>query len=58
MSDTNGDENVQIYKMPDEGGEVEQLLKGFEDSQCFFHSFNKKGNKFVEAESEQIVYKL
>ena len=32
MSDTSGNENLQIYSMPDNGGEVKLLSKGFEIS--------------------------
>lgn len=56
MSDINGNENVQIYEMPDEGGEVRHLTKGFEDSQCFFHSFNKKGNKFLFSTNKRLKF--
>ncbi|MDZ4711705.1 MAG: S9 family peptidase [bacterium] len=56
MSDTNGNENLQIYKMPDEGGDTDHLTAGFEDSQCFFHQFNKKGNKFLFSSNKRLKY--
>lgn len=56
MSDISGNENLQIYKMPDEGGDVELLSNGFEDSQCFFHQFNKKGNKFLFSSNKRLKY--
>lgn len=56
MSDTSGNENLQIYSMPDNGGEVKLLSKGFENSQCFYHQFNKKGNKFLFSTNKRLKY--
>lgn len=56
LSDLSGNENLQIYRMPDEGGDVEHLSKGFEDSQCFFHQFNKKGTKFLFSSNKRLKY--
>lgn len=56
MSDVNGNEDTQIFKMTDEGGEVEHLTKGFEGSQCSFHDFNKKGNKFIFSTNKRLKY--
>ncbi|MBK8549784.1 MAG: hypothetical protein IPL53_01485 [Ignavibacteria bacterium] len=56
MSDKEGDENTQIYKIPDEGGDAELLSKGFEDSQVFFNQFNKKGNKFLFASNKRLKH--
>ncbi|MEO8663873.1 MAG: S9 family peptidase [Ignavibacteria bacterium] len=56
LSDINGNENLQIFKMPEDGGEVTLLTKGFEDSQCFFHQFNKKGNKFLFSTNKRLKY--
>ena len=56
LSDTTGNENLQIFKMPEEGGDVTLLTEGFEDSQCFFHQFNKKGNKFIFSTNKRLKY--
>jgi len=56
LSDTTGNENNQIYKMPDKGGDVTCLTEGFEDSQCFFSGFNKKGNKFLFSTNKRLKY--
>ncbi len=55
-SDVNGNENSQIYEIPSEGGEPVHLSGGFEDSQCFFHAFNKKGNKFLFSTNKKLKY--
>jgi dipeptidyl aminopeptidase/acylaminoacyl peptidase len=55
-SDINGNENLQIYKMPEEGGEVTHLTAGFENSQCYMHSFNKKKDKFLFSTNERLKY--
>ena len=56
LSDKNGNENLQIYKMPEEGGDVTCLTEGFEDSQCFFHTFSKKGDKFLFSTNKRLQY--
>lgn len=56
MSDHKGNENLQVYKMPEEGGDVEHLTKEFENSQCFFHQFNKKGTKFLLSTNKRLKY--
>lgn len=56
LSDINGNENLQIYKMPETGGEVDYLTEGFEDSQCYFHTFNKKGNKFLFTSNKRVKF--
>ncbi len=56
ISDINGDEQTQIYSMPDDGGEVTYLSKGFEDSQTIFISYNKKGNKMLFATNKRLQY--
>lgn len=56
LSDQQGNENTQIYKMPDDEGDVVHLTKGFEDSQCFFHSFNKKGTRFLFSTNKRLKY--
>lgn len=55
-SDTQGDENIQLYKMPDDESEIVHLTKGFEGSQCFFHKFNKKGTKFLFSTNKRLKY--
>ena len=54
MSDKEGDENNQIYKMPDTGGEAILLTKGFENSQTYFNSFNKSGTKFLFSSNKRL----
>ncbi|HMS63821.1 MAG TPA: S9 family peptidase [Ignavibacteria bacterium] len=56
LSDNSGDENLQIYKMPVDGSEVTHLTEGFEDSQCYFHRFNKKGDKFLFSTNKRLKY--
>lgn len=56
QSDINGNENLQIFSMPDSGGEVDCLTIGFEDSQCFFHQFNKKGSKFLFSTNKRLQH--
>jgi dipeptidyl aminopeptidase/acylaminoacyl peptidase len=56
ISDNNGDEQTQIYSMPDTGGEVKYLSEGFEDSQTAFISFNKKGDKILFASNKRLQY--
>ncbi|MBX7044387.1 MAG: S9 family peptidase [Ignavibacteria bacterium] len=56
VSDNNGDEQMQIYSMPDKGGEVTYLSEGFENSQTLFITYNKKGNKFLFATNKRLQY--
>ncbi|MBN8569177.1 MAG: S9 family peptidase [Ignavibacteria bacterium] len=56
ISDNNGDEQTQIYSMPDKGGEVLHLSEGFENSQTLFISFNKKGDKYLFATNKRLDY--
>lgn len=56
LSDKNGNENMMIYKMPEDGGDVTCLTEGFEDSQCYFHAFNKKGDKFLFTTNKRLKY--
>ncbi|MBS1494116.1 MAG: S9 family peptidase [Bacteroidetes bacterium] len=56
VSDNNGDEQTQIYSMPDTGGEVNYLSEGFENSQTIFISYNKKGNKILFASNKRLQY--
>ncbi len=56
ISDREGNENLQIYKMPEGGGDAEHLSKGFEDSQVYFNQFNKKGNKFLFSTNKRLKY--
>lgn len=55
-SDINGNENLQIYKMPEEGGEVTHLTEGFENSQCYLNGINKKGDKLLFSTNERLKY--
>jgi len=56
LSDTKGNENLQIYKLDESNSEVTHLTKDFADSQCFFHSFNKKGSKFLFSTNKRLKY--
>jgi dipeptidyl aminopeptidase/acylaminoacyl peptidase len=56
LSDLNGNENLQIYKLNIENGEVTHLTKGLEDSQCYYHSFNKSGTKFLFSSNHRLKY--
>lgn len=56
LSDVNGNENLQIYTISEKGGNVVCHTEGFEDSQCVFHSFNKKGSKFIFSTNKRLKY--
>lgn len=56
LSDTKGDENLQIYSVNDDGSEVKYLSEGFENSQCTFSTFNKKGTKFLFVSNKRLKY--
>ncbi|MBK6877653.1 MAG: S9 family peptidase [Ignavibacteria bacterium] len=56
MSDKQGDENLQIYKMPEDESDIVYLTAGFEDSQCFFNRFNSKGTKFLFSTNKRLKY--
>ena len=56
QSDDNGNENLQIFKMPDGGGEVTLLTKGFEDSQCYFSTFNKSGTRILFSTNKRLKH--
>jgi len=56
ISDTNGDENLQIFSVNDDGSDVKHLSEGFENSQCIFSTFNKKGSKFLFASNKRLKY--
>lgn len=56
ISDINGDEQTQIYSMPDEGGEVTHLSEGFENSQTMLISYNKKGDKILFVSNKRLQY--
>lgn len=55
-SDSQGDEQLQIYSIPSKGGTVKKLSEGFEKSQTFFISFNKKGDKMLIASNKRLQY--
>lgn len=46
-SDNMGDENHQLFLVPDKGGEVSSLTPAHKGSQVAFCSYNKKGNKIL-----------
>lgn len=46
-SDSMGDENHQLFTVPDKGGEVISLTAGHKGSQVAFCSFNKRGEKIL-----------
>ena len=56
ISDENGNEQNQIYSMPDNGGEVIHESSGFEDSQTAIVCFNKKGNKYLFCSNKKLKY--
>jgi dipeptidyl aminopeptidase/acylaminoacyl peptidase len=56
MGDENGNEQTQIYSMPDTGGEVVYESKGFEDSQTSIICFNKKGDKYLFCSNKKLQY--
>ncbi len=56
VSDSNGNEQTQIYSIPDTGGDVKHLTAGFEDSQCYFIGFSKKGDKMLFASNKRLEY--
>ena len=47
QSDYNGNENLQIYSISDEGGEIKLLTPDHTNAQVFLTTFNKKGDKFL-----------
>lgn len=56
LSDDKGDENYRIYRLDVEQGEIEYLSEGFEDSQCYLHVYNKKGDKFLFSTNKRLKY--
>ncbi|MBP9191605.1 MAG: S9 family peptidase [Ignavibacteria bacterium] len=56
QSDNNGNENLQIFRMPDNGGEVDHLTTGFEESQCYFSTFNKSGTHFLFSTNKRLKH--
>jgi len=56
LSDKNGDENYRIFRLKTKEGEIEYLTEEFEDSQCFFSVYNKKGTKFLFSTNKRIKY--
>ncbi len=47
QSDINGDENLQIFLISDQGGEAEYLTPRHQGSQVYFIDFNAKGSKIL-----------
>ena len=56
LSDNKGDEQLQVYKLDLKSGDIKHLTKGFEESQCFYHCFNKKGDKFLFSTNKRLKY--
>ncbi|MCX6163299.1 MAG: hypothetical protein NTU73_00275, partial [Ignavibacteriae bacterium] len=56
LSDKQGDENYQIFRLNTKECEIEYLTEEFENSQCFFHQYNKKGNKFLFSTNKRLKY--
>jgi dipeptidyl aminopeptidase/acylaminoacyl peptidase len=56
LSDNKGDENYRIFRLIIKEGEIEYLTEGFEDSQCFLHVFNKKGDRFLFSTNKRLKY--
>ncbi len=56
ISDNKGDENYSIYRLKTKECETEYLTEGFENSQCYFHVFNKKGDKFLFSTNKRLKY--
>jgi dipeptidyl aminopeptidase/acylaminoacyl peptidase len=56
LSDNEGDEQLQIYKLDTKNGDVDYLTKGFENSQCFYHDFNRKGDKFLFSTNKRLKF--
>lgn len=56
ISDENGNEQNQIYSMPENGGKVTHESEGFEDSQTAIVCFNKKGNKYLFCSNKKLKY--
>ncbi|MCX7878849.1 MAG: S9 family peptidase [Ignavibacteria bacterium] len=53
QSDYKGDENLQLYLISDEGGEVKNLTPNHKDSQVLFASWNKKGNRILYSSNKR-----
>jgi dipeptidyl aminopeptidase/acylaminoacyl peptidase len=47
QSDFNGNENMQIYSISDNGGDIKYLTPGHGNSQVHLSAFNKKGSKIL-----------
>jgi len=56
LSDKNGDENFRILRLKTKEGDIENLTEEFENSQCFFSVFNKKGTKFLFSTNKRLKY--
>ncbi len=55
-SDINGDENFRIFRLKIKEGEIDYLTEGFENSQCYLHAINKKGNKILFSTNKRLKY--
>jgi dipeptidyl aminopeptidase/acylaminoacyl peptidase len=56
LSDDKGDENYRIYRLKTKESEIEYLTEGFENSQCYAHGYNKKGDKFLFSTNKRLKY--
>jgi len=56
ISDSNGDENFRIFRLKLSEGDTENLTEEFSGSQCYYHSFNKKGNKILFSTNKRLKY--
>jgi dipeptidyl aminopeptidase/acylaminoacyl peptidase len=56
LSDKEGDENYRIFRLKIKEGEIDYLTEEFENSQCFFHVYNKKGDKFLFSTNKRLKY--
>jgi dipeptidyl aminopeptidase/acylaminoacyl peptidase len=56
LSDNQGDEQLQIYRINLSSRDITHLTKGFEDSQCFYNGFNKLGDKFLFSTNKRLKY--
>ena len=56
ISDYKGNENYQIYRLKIKEGDIDYLSKEFSDSQCYYHEYNKKGDKFLFSTNKRLKY--
>jgi dipeptidyl aminopeptidase/acylaminoacyl peptidase len=56
LSDNDGDEQNQVYKVSTKDGGVTYETAGFEDSQCSFTNFTKKGDTYGFGTNKKLQY--